>query len=111
MKISDILINEAPAVAPAPAAAPAPEPAVNPYTGLSTAAKPVTTGTGGTTNITTRSDDELAWAQKQGPFPTGQYPGPGKWDPKTGRTKRESIEYHESDNQLLQRMRQIAGLK
>jgi len=85
---------------------------VNPDTNLSTQAKPVTTASGAKTNITTASDDELAWRSKQtGMVNFSAYPGPGKWDPKTGRTKRESIEYHERDNQLLQRMRQIAGLR
>jgi hypothetical protein len=86
---------------------------ISPDTGLNTAPKPVTTGTGGKTNIVTGSDDEMAWRAKNPNWSmTGaQYPGAGKWDPSTGRTKRESIEYHERDNQLLQRMREIAGLK
>ncbi len=88
-------------------------PGVSTDTGLSTVPGQVKTGTGGTTNITTASQDEYAWRAKNPNWNmTGaQYPGAGKWDPTTGRTKRESIEYHERDNQLLQRMRQIAGLK
>ena len=107
----------APAPAPVPATThattPAPAAAVNPDTGLSTAPAQVKTGTGGTTNLTTASQDEYAWRAKNPNWNmTGaQYPGSGKWDPTTGRTKRESIEYHQKDNQLLQRMREIAGLK
>ena len=98
-----------PAAAPAPAPAPAPEPAqaaqpapiqtaqdfagtpaTNPDTGLSTAPKPVTTGTGAKTNITTGSDDEMAWRSKQtGIVDVTKYPGAGNWDPKTGRTKQD----------------------
>lgn len=63
----------------------------NPDTGLSTAPKPVTTGTGGKTNMVTGSDDEMAWRQKNPNWNmTGaQYPGPGNWDPKTGRSKKD----------------------
>ncbi len=92
---------------------------VNPDTGASTVAPPVKSGTGSTwttgsgTPLGSTTDDEFAWlrANPANMMNRGAYPGPGKWDPKTGRTKRESIEYHERDNQLLQRMRQIAGLK
>jgi hypothetical protein len=74
--------------APAPdqaaqAAAPAKDPTVAPV---------VKTGTGGTLTtrdgkpVTSRSDDELAWASKQPMGGTGQqYPGAGNWDPRTGR--------------------------
>ena len=89
----------APAPEPAQAAQPAPiqtaqdfagTPATNPDTGLSTAPKPVTTGTGAKTNITTGSDDEMAWRSKQtGIVDVTKYPGPGNWDPKTGRTKQD----------------------
>ncbi len=67
----------------------APPAQVNPDTGLSAAPKPVTTGTGGKTNIVTGSDDEMAWRSKNPNWNmTGaQYPGPGNWDPKTGRSK------------------------
>jgi hypothetical protein len=89
------------------------EPGVNTDTGLSTVPGQVKTGTGGTTNITTASQDEYAWRAKNPNWNmTGaQYPGAGKWDPSTGRTKRESIEYHEKDNRLLQQMLRIAGLR
>lgn len=128
--------QSAPAAEPAPAAAPAntvaptnvggyaqsataadgqptaPVPGVSTDTGLSTEPGKVKTGTGGTTNITTASQDEYAWRAKQGPMANmSAYPGPGKWDPSTGRTKRESIEYHEKDNALLQQMLRIAGLR
>lgn len=104
------------AVAPAPAA---PTPAgtgltyaqVNPDTGASTE-KGTLQSRSGATNVKLSSDDEMLWRSKQGPLANlSDYPGPGKWDPKTGRTKRESIEYHQKDNALLQRMLQIAGLK
>lgn len=104
------------AVAPTPAA---PAPAgtgltyaqVNPDTGASTE-KGTLQSRGGATNVKLSSDDEMLWRSKQGPLVNlSDYPGPGKWDPKTGRTKRESIEYHQKDNALLQRMLQIAGLK
>ena len=90
----------APEPAPAPVAAPAPAPVaaepaaqpapqVNPDTGLNAAPKPVTTGTGGKTNIVTGSDDEMAWRAKnpQWNMTGAQYPGAGNWDPKTGRSK------------------------
>lgn len=65
-------------------------PQVSPDTGLSTAPKPVTTSTGGKTNITTGSDDEMAWRSKQtGIVDVSKYPGAGNWDPKTGRTKQD----------------------
>ena len=68
----------------------APQPNISPDTGLSTAPKPVTTGTGAKTNITTGSDDEMAWRSKQtGIVDVTKYPGPGNWDPKTGRTKQD----------------------
>lgn len=89
---------------------------VNPDTGLSTAPKPVTsgsgqpvkTGTGGT--VTSRSQDELAWASKQPMGGTGQqYPGPGNWDPKTGRTvKKEQASTESTEMQLI---RKLAGLR
>lgn len=62
---------------------------INPDTGLDATPKPVTTGTGGTTNITTASQDEYAWRAKNPNWNmTGaQYPGPGNWDPRTGRSK------------------------
>jgi hypothetical protein len=79
-----------------PAAQPAAQPAPGEFTpvpsGYNTTAPAVTdrsgnqvkTGTGGT--LTSRSDDELAWASKQPMGGTGQqYPGPGNWDPRTGR--------------------------
>jgi hypothetical protein len=71
----------------APAAAPAAQ--VNPDTGLSSAPKPVTTGTGGKTNMVTGSDDEMAWRAKnpQWNMTGAQYPGAGNWDPRTGRSK------------------------
>jgi LysM repeat protein len=72
---------EEPAVA-APAAAPNPD----------TVAPVVKTGTGGTLTtrdgkpVTSRSNDEIAWASKQPMGGTGQqYPGAGNWDPRTGR--------------------------
>ncbi len=97
-----------PAAASAPAPAPAPEPAqaaqpapmktaqdftgqpqISPDTGLSTAPKPVMSA-GGKTNVTTGSDDELAWRSKQtGIVDVTKYPGPGNWDPKTGRSKKD----------------------
>jgi len=88
-------------------------PGVSTDTGLSTVPGQVKTGTGGTTNLTTASQDEYAWRAKNPNWNmTGaQYPGAGKWDPTTGRTKRESIEYHEKDNHLLQQMLRIAGLR
>jgi len=60
---------------------------VNPDTGLDTTPKKVA----GTTNVTTGSDDEMAWRQKNPQWAmTGQqYPGPGNWDPKTGRSKKD----------------------
>jgi len=89
------------------------QPGVSTDTGLSTVPGQVKTGTGGTTNLTTASQDEYAWRAKNPNWNmTGaQYPGAGKWDPSTGRTKRESIEYHEKDNRLLQQMLRIAGLR
>jgi hypothetical protein len=53
-----------------------------------TVAPAVKTGTGG--NVTSSSDDELAWVAKNGgSFANrGMYPGPGNWDPKTGATTR-----------------------
>jgi hypothetical protein len=82
--------------APAPDQAAQPTPAPGEFTpvpsGYNTTAPAVTdrsgnqvkTGTGGT--LTSRSDDELAWASKQPMGGTGQqYPGPGNWDPRTGR--------------------------
>lgn len=64
-------------------------PQVNPDTGLNAEPKPVTTGTGGKTNMVTGSDDEMAWRAKnpQWNMTGAQYPGAGKWDPKTGRSK------------------------
>jgi hypothetical protein len=83
--------------APAPdQAAQAATPAAGEFTpvpsGFNTTAPAVTdrsgnqvkTGTGGT--LTSRSDDELAWASKQPMGGTGQqYPGAGHGDPRTGR--------------------------
>lgn len=75
-----------------PAAAPAPGEFTPVPSGYNTTAPAVTdrsgnqikTGSGGT--LTSRSDDELAWASKQPMGGTGQqYPGAGNWDPKTGR--------------------------
>lgn len=105
------------AVAPAPAA---PAPAGIGATYAQATPNPVapTVGTGSSGGLKDRfgnavkssSDDELAWVAKNGGSFANRslYPGPGKWDPKTGRTIRE---YHEKDNALLQRMLQIAGLK
>lgn len=71
------------------AATPAPQ--TNPDTGLSTVPGEVKTGTGGKTNITTASQDEYAWRAKNPNWNmTGkQYPGAGKWDPQSGRSKAE----------------------
>jgi hypothetical protein len=101
------------APAPAPQGTAATYAQTNPDTGLSTEPGKVKTGTGGTTNLTTASQDEYAWRAKNPNWNMMglQYPGAGKWDPNTGRTKRESVEYHEKDNALLGRMLQIAGLK
>jgi len=62
----------------------------NPDTGLDATPKPVTTGTGGKTNMVTGSDDEMAWRAKNPNWNmTGkQYPGAGNWDPNTGRDKK-----------------------
>jgi hypothetical protein len=64
---------------------------VNPDTGLSSTPKPVKGGFGQSTNVTTGSDDEMAWRQKNPQWSmTGQqYPGPGAWDPNTGRSKKD----------------------
>jgi LysM repeat protein len=69
---------------PAAAAPAAPNP--------DTVAPVVKTGTGGTLTtrdgkpVTSRSNDEIAWASKQPMGGTGQqYPGAGNWDPRTGR--------------------------
>lgn len=62
-----------------------------------TVAPPVATGKDGTgpglkdgsgKAVTSSSDDELAWVAKNGGSLAnrGMYPGPGNWDPKTGRT-------------------------
>jgi hypothetical protein len=97
------------AAQPAPAAAqPAPAPAapstVAPAV-TSSSGQPVKTGTGGT--LTSRSGDEIAWAQKFGPFgpPAGtSYPGAGNWDPRTGRTiKKEDAE--------IIRIKTLSGLR
>jgi len=72
-----------PAPAPAPAA-PAPAPAAPAPAAPSTVAPVVKTGSGGTLTtrdgkpVTSRSDDEIAWAQKN---PYQPYPGPG-WQEK-----------------------------
>jgi hypothetical protein len=101
-KQSIISANPTGAPAAAPAAPPAAPPAagpttttiggqeVNPDTDLAIAPKPVTTGTGGKTNIVTGSDDEMAWRAKNPNWNmTGaQYPGAGQWDPRTGRSKK-----------------------
>jgi hypothetical protein len=68
---------------------------VNPDTGASTVAPPVKSGTGSTIKTGTggtlgsTSDDEFAWmnANPANRLNRSAYPGPGKWDPKTGRTK------------------------
>ncbi len=73
-------------------------PEVNPDTGASTVAPPVKTGTGGTLTtsdgkpVTSRSDDEIAWANAnpQNRYNPNGYPGPGNWDPRTGRSKKEA---------------------
>jgi len=69
---------------PAAAAPAAPNP--------DTVAPVVKTGTGGTLTtrdgkpVTSRSNDEIAWASKQPMGGAGQqYPGAGNWDPRTGR--------------------------
>ena len=63
-------------------------PQVSADTGLSTAAKPVMSK-GGPTNVTTGSDDEMAWRATQGPMVNvSAYPGAGNWDPRTGRSKK-----------------------
>lgn len=69
-----------------------PDAQVSPDTGLSTVAPQVQSGTPGVNwNIKTGSDDEMAWRSKNPNWNmTGkQYPGPGNWDPKTGRSKAE----------------------
>ncbi len=70
--------------------------------------QPIKTGTGGT--LKSRSGDEIAWAQKFGPFgpPAGTfYPGAGNWDPRTGRTiKKETVQ-----NIELDLIRKLSGLK
>lgn len=62
-------------------------PNVNPDTGLDATPKKVA----GTSNVTTGSDDEMAWRSKNPNWqylpPNQQYPGPGNWDPRTGRSK------------------------
>ncbi len=62
-------------------------PNVNPDTGLDATPKKVA----GTSNVTSGSDDEMAWRSKNPNWqylpPNQQYPGPGNWDPKTGRSK------------------------
>ncbi len=65
-------------------------PEVSADTGLSTVPGEVKTGTGGTTNLKTASQDEYAWRAKNPNWNmTGaQYPGAGNWDPKTGRSKK-----------------------
>jgi hypothetical protein len=68
---------------------------VNPDTGASTVAPTVKTGTGGTLTssdgkaVTSRSDDEIAWANANpaNRFNPNGYPGPGNWDPRTGNKK------------------------
>ena len=100
------------AAAPAPEAQPAPAPAPNPATiapaVTSGSGQPVKTGTGGT--LKSRSGDEIAWAQKFGPFgpPAGTfYPGAGNWDPRTGRTiKKETVQ-----NADLDRIKKLSGLR
>jgi translation initiation factor IF-2 len=93
---ADASTGQATQPAEKPAEQPAAQPAPGEFTpvpsGYNTTAPAVTdrsgnqvkTGTGGT--LTSRSDDELAWASKQPMGGTGQqYPGAGNWDPKTGR--------------------------
>ena len=79
----------------AQAAQPAPEPVAPAPATPDTVAPVVKTGTGGTLRssdgkaVTSRSADEIAWAQKQGPMgpaPGVTYPGAGNWDPRTGRS-------------------------
>jgi hypothetical protein len=68
---------------------------VNPDTGASTVKPEVKSGTGSTWKtgsggtLRSSSDDEIAWANAspQNRFNPNAYPGPGNWDPKTGRTK------------------------
>ncbi len=59
-------------------------------TGLSTVPGELRS-TYGTTNVTTASDDEYAWRAMNPNWnmTNRQYPGPGKWDPTTGRDKNE----------------------
>ena len=74
----------------------APQPEISADTGLSTVAPQIGTGKDGKgpgltdrfgKPVTTGSDDEMAWRSKQtGIVDVTKYPGPGKWDPKTGRT-------------------------
>jgi hypothetical protein len=85
---------------------------VNPDTGASTVAPPVKTSSGGTLTssdgkaVTSRSNDEIAWANANpaNRFNPNGYPGPGNWDPRTGRTKtaKESTE--------LALIRKLSGL-
>ncbi len=62
----------------------------NPDTGLSTEPGKLRS-TYGDTNVATASDDEYAWRAKNPNWSmtNKQYPGPGKWDPNTGRDKNE----------------------
>ena len=74
----------------------APQPEISADTGLSTKAPQIGTGKDGKgpgltdrfgNPVTTGSDDEMAWRSKQtGIVDVSKYPGPGNWDPKTGRT-------------------------
>lgn len=106
---------------------------VNPDTGASTVAPTVKTGTGGTLTtsdgkaVTSRSEDEIAWANAnpQNRFNPNGYPGPGKWDPKTGRTKtdpnapgffdklfgKKTAAQPQKESAELARLRQLSGLK
>ena len=87
---------------------PAPDPSTIAPAVTSGSGQPIKTGTGGT--LKSRSGDEIAWAQKFGPFgpPAGTfYPGAGNWDPRTGRTiKKETVQ-----NTELDLIRKLSGLK
>jgi hypothetical protein len=73
--------------APAAARGEPTSPNVNPDTGLDATPKKVA----GSSNLTTGSDDEMAWRAKNPNWnmTNKQYPGPGQWDPQTGRSKKE----------------------
>ena len=73
------------------AAQPVKDPTVAPPV-TSRSGEVIKTGTGG--NLTSRSDDAIAWAAKNGGSFANQslYPGPGNWDPKTGRTVKKDAQ-------------------